>query len=100
MTVEQFFEQYPLAPAVLRVGEDLYLPHARGAANSHAKRINQEVEEFANPSMAGPDDVDDDGPDNLSDDPDEGVEVGDEEGGDTPQPPPMRAQTYGKNKRK
>lgn len=92
MTVEEFFEQNPMAPEVLRVGADLYLGSAIGAANTHASRIKQEVEVIKNPSMEdGPDDVDDSGPDDQYEEPEEP----EENTSDAPEPPSVTAATYG-----
>lgn len=92
MTTEEFFNTNPLAPYVLRVGDDLYLASAEGAARSHANRIGAEVEKVINPSQ-GPDDWDDAaGPDDLYEEPVEG-EVQEEQ---VINLPPLRATTYGK----
>lgn len=68
MTVETFFEKYPNAPGCIKVGDNLYLWHRRGAAVEHARRHSLELEEVPNPAGVGPDDTGDapvDGPDDT-----------------------------------
>ena len=50
MTVKEFFEKYPNADEVIKVGDCLYLSHHLGAAKDHAQRYGLKIERIPNPS--------------------------------------------------
>jgi hypothetical protein len=49
--VEGFFEQFPKAPSVLKVGNQLFLPMNSGAADYTASLLKVTVEVFENPNL-------------------------------------------------
>ncbi|RMF45486.1 MAG: hypothetical protein D6751_07310 [Deltaproteobacteria bacterium] len=50
MTVKEFFEKYPNAKEVIKVGDCLFLAHHWGSAQDHAKRHGLKIERIPAPN--------------------------------------------------
>lgn len=91
MTTAEFFKNNPMAPSVLKVGEQLFLSSHAGAARDHAKRHGSKVEEVVNPNFSG-------GPDSTGEEgegPDDTGENKVDAGGDSKKAKAVKAKAEG-----